>query len=166
MPPQQQPTFAVPAAEAASHTSSMATAAAISSLSALPGITRVQQDKRVYLLHGSQQWLEGGHPMKARHHSEQREQKQQHRRLEALQPHSTCPSLYRAVGNGSQEYIPYGVAAVQALDPVIIEASKNISSRVGSKGLLLPILQAAAAGPPISCLEGSRCCKRVSTSCG
>jgi hypothetical protein len=133
-PPQRQrPTFAIPTtAGAASHIRSMATAAAIRSLSALPGIARVQPDRRIYLLDSSRQGLEAGPRKKQRQHREQREQQQQHRRLEALRPQNVCPSLpyARAVGGG-EEYNTYGVAAVQALDPVLIEASKNISSKVG-----------------------------------
>jgi hypothetical protein len=100
----QEPSYRAPKTAAA--TLSLAAAAAAAELSAIPGVVKVQPDKRLHLL----QQPPG-----------------------ALGPQGVCSSLYpdKSASNGSDvEYVPWGLEAVQALDPVVVAASRGMASKV------------------------------------
>ena len=55
----------------------------------------------------------------------------------ALGPQGVCSSLYpdKSASNGSDvEYVPWGLEAVQALDPVVVAASRGMASKVRGGG--------------------------------
>jgi hypothetical protein len=120
----------------------MSTAAAMSALSALPGIVDVQPDRKIYL-------LQGRHGQPGSGQAAQRRALQQLEQQRVLQPQNACleQRLFSMQDfNGSVEYTPYGVGKVQALDPAVLQASKGIGSRVRGPALLpalLPVLRAA-----------------------
>jgi hypothetical protein len=148
---------------------------AMSALSRIPGILEVKLDRKIFMLQRhrprqQQQPLQRALQRAARRAKQQDVQRQTYRRRvlqqeqqesllqsteqqQLLQQQSTCPpqNLFSVSGyNGSVEYIPYGVRAVQALDPVVVQAGRDISSKVGrcSPGKYLPEL-----APPVQ-----RCC--------
>ena len=107
----REPSFRAPKAHAT--TLSLAAAAAVTQLSTIPGVVKVQPDKRLHLLQ-----TQGLQPQGV------------------FEPQGVCSSLYpdKSASNGSSvEYVPWGLEAVQALDPAVLEASRSVASKVRRK---------------------------------
>jgi hypothetical protein len=111
----------------------LATQQAISTLSTLPGVLRVEEDAQVFLTPGRRELLAAEAPP-------QQQQLLQRALVQEggrLQPEAVCsysgPDVPAVSGSGSVEFTPYGLRALQALDPTMLEVSKSLSSKVRMK---------------------------------
>lgn len=117
---------------------SLATRKAVSMLASIPGVLQVRPDKAISLLQ-SPEPQQSSTPVPD---DEQQPPEDDHQAVPAagqqqVRQQAVCgsSSLDAATVSGSDvEYTPYGVRKVQALDPVIVNASKTAASKVRAAG--------------------------------
>ena len=111
----------------------LATAQAISTLSTLPGILLVEEDAQLFLA-GRRELLAAAPPPQQLLLQQALVQEGD----SSLQPDAMCSynglDVPAVSGAGSVEFTPYGLKALQALDPLMLQTSKSLSSKVGGQG--------------------------------